>query len=180
DIALVEKKVQTLLKKQHSIAPEDNDAMVSLNLHDYFMMFDNLFTGIKILVWIVGMGTLLAGAVGISNIMLVSIRERTGEIGIRRALGAKPQTILRQIMGESILLTCAAGYCGFLMGIIVLEGMNKIMQLSTNGIFNFNMQISFGTSLLAFSILLVAGMTAGIIPAVNALKIKAIDALRDN
>jgi putative ABC transport system permease protein len=114
DINQVEKKIQTLLKQNHNIAPEDDDAIMSFNLHDYFLMFNNLFLGIKILVWIVGMGTLLAGVVGISNIMLISVRERTNEIGIRRALGAKPNVILRQIMGEGLLLTFISGYMGLL------------------------------------------------------------------
>jgi putative ABC transport system permease protein len=147
-------------------------------MHDFFMMFNNLFLGIKILVWIVGMGTLLAGIVGISNIMLISVRERTNEIGVRRALGAKPGVILRQIMGEGILLTFIAGYLGFLLGVIVLSGVNKIVQIQVSPL-EMDMQISFSMSMLAMAILLVAGLIAGIIPAQNALKIKVIDAIRD-
>lgn len=178
DISKVETKIQDLLKLNHNIAPEDNDAMFSFNLHDYFLIFNNLFIGIKILVWIVGMGTLLAGVVGISNIMLISVRERTNEIGIRRALGAKPNVILRQIMGEGLLLTFIAGYIGFLLGIIVLSGVSKVVQMED--LFSkMDMQISFGMSMLAMAILLTAGLIAGIIPAKNALKIKVIDAIRN-
>ncbi len=174
----VESKVKSLLKSKHTIAPTDDAAIVSFNLEEAFTMFNNLFIGIKILVWIVGMGTLFAGAVGISNIMLVSIRERTKEIGIRRALGAKPNVILRQIIGESLFLTFFAGYIGFFIGILILGVVNNIMN-STGDIIVFNMQLSFGMAVLALSILVIAGMAAGIIPAKYALKIKAIDALRD-
>jgi putative ABC transport system permease protein len=177
DIKKVETKIQDLLKLNHSIAPEDNDAMISFNMHDYFLMFNNLFLGIKILVWIVGMGTLLAGVVGISNIMLISVRERTNEIGVRRALGAKPNVILRQIMGEGLLLTFIAGYIGFLLGVVVLSGVNKMIQMQSP--LPMDMQISFGMSMFAMAILLMAGVIAGIIPARNALKIKVIDAIRD-
>jgi putative ABC transport system permease protein len=178
DINRIDEKVQTLIKANHNIAPNDNDAIISFNLHDYFLMFDNLFLGIKILVWIVGMGTLLAGVVGVSNIMLISIRERTNEIGIRRALGAKPGVILRQIIGESLMLTFIAGYIGFLFGILALEVVEKLLQMQNTNLV-MNMQISFGTSMLAMTILITAGIIAGIIPAKNALKIKVIDAIRD-
>lgn len=171
-------KVRSLLKSKHTIAPTDDAAIMTFNLEEYFTMFNNLFIGIKILVWIVGMGTLFAGAVGISNIMLVSIRERTKEIGIRRALGAKPNVILRQIIGESLFLTFFAGYIGFFIGILILGVINNIMNLTENTIV-FNMQLSFGMAVLALSILVITGMAAGIIPAKYALKIKAIDALRD-
>ena len=176
----VDVKAKELLKAKHIIAPTDDAAINSFNIEEIFSMFNNLFLGIKILVWIVGMGTLFAGAVGISNIMLISIRERTNEIGIRRALGAKPNTILRQIISESLLLTFVAGYIGFFMGILILALINKILSITDDGgIMVWNMQLSFGMAILALSILIVAGLAAGIIPARNALKIKAIDALRD-
>ena len=173
----VETKATTLLKAKHTIAPTDDAAIMSFNIEEVFTMFNNLFIGIKILVWIVGMGTLLAGAVGISNIMLISIRERTNEIGIRRALGAKPNAILKQIISESLLLTFVAGYMGFFIGILILGLIDTLMPKDTPII--FNMQLSFGMAVLALSILIIAGIAAGIIPARNALKIKAIDALRD-
>jgi putative ABC transport system permease protein len=178
DIKTVEKKVKDILKARHTIAPTDDAAIMSFNLEEIFTMFNNLFLGIKILVWIVGMGSLFAGAVGISNIMLVSIRERTKEIGIRRALGAKPNVILRQIIGESLFLTFLAGYIGFFIGILILGVINSAMN-SAEEIVTFNMQLSFGMAVLALSILVFAGMAAGIIPARYALKIKAIDAIRD-
>ncbi|MDR0368955.1 MAG: ABC transporter permease [Bacteroidales bacterium] len=178
NIKEVEAKAKNLLRKKHQISPTDDGAILTLSLEEIFTMYNNLFIGIKILVWIVGMGSLFAGAVGISNIMLVSIRERTKEIGIRRALGAKANVILRQIIGESLFLTFLAGYIGFFIGIVTLGLIDKIMSITAENI-EFNMQLSFSTAVLALTLLVIAGMAAGIIPARYALKIKAIDALRD-
>jgi putative ABC transport system permease protein len=112
--------------------------------------------------------------------MLVSIRERTKEIGIRRALGAKPSVILKQIMGESITLTFIAGYAGFFFVVLLLEIIDKVTQVSDGSMPMFaDPQISFPMAVGALAVLIVFGLLAGIIPARNALKIKAIDALRD-
>jgi len=176
----IEKNVENLIKSKHNIAPNDESALSMFNIQEFFLIFKYLFLGIRLLTWIVGMGTLLAGVVGISNIMLVSIRERTNEIGIRRALGAKPNIILRQIMSESLLLTFLAGYIGFFLGVLVLSGIDKLTQMSDDGMSMFvNPQISFWMAVTALMIILLSGLLAGIIPARSALKIKAIDALRD-
>ena len=176
----IEEKVKDLIKAKHSIAPVDDAALNSFNIQEMFLMFKYLYLGIQILTWIVGMGTLLAGVVGISNIMLVSIRERTNEIGIRRALGAKPKVILRQIMNESLFLTFIAGYAGFLLGVLLLTGLEKISQMNDDGTSMFvNPQISFGMGITALIILVISGLIAGLIPAKSAMQIKAIDALRD-
>lgn len=180
NIKNIEEKVKDLLKNKHNIAPTDEAAINAFNIQELFLTFKYLFLGIRLLTWIVGMGTLLAGVVGISNIMLVSIRERTNEIGIRRALGAKPQRILRQIMSESLLLTFVAGYSGFFLGVLLLTGIDKITQMNNDGMSMFvNPQISFGMGITALLILILSGLIAGIIPARSALQIKAIDALRD-
>ena len=176
----IEPAIKDLLKKAHDIAPQDDAAINMFNLQEMFLMFYYLFLGIKILIWIVGMGTLLAGVVGVSNIMLVSIRERTKEIGIRRALGAKPSVILKQIMGESITLTFIAGYAGFFFAVLVLAVIDKVTQANnSSGSMFADPQISFPMAIGALVVLIVFGLLAGIIPAQNALKIKAIDALRD-
>ena len=122
------------------------------------------------------MGTLLAGVVGVSNIMLVSIRERTQEIGIKRALGAKPRVILLQIMSESVVLTFIAGFVGLFMGVLLLFGIDKV--IGTKEMFA-DPFISFTLAVIASLIILISGAIAGIIPARSALKVKAIDALRD-
>ncbi|MDD2622982.1 MAG: ABC transporter permease [Bacteroidales bacterium] len=180
NIKNIEQRVKDLLKAKHNIAPTDDAAVNAFNIQEMFLMFKYLFLGIQILTWIVGMGTLLAGVVGISNIMLVSIRERTNEIGIRRALGARPKTILSQIMSESLLLTFVAGYSGFFLGVLLLTAVEKVTQMNDDGMSMFaNPQISFGMGITALLILIVSGLIAGIIPAKSALRIKAIDALRD-
>jgi len=180
NIKNIEQKVKDLLKNKHNIASTDEAAVNAFNIQELFLTFKYLFLGIRLLTWIVGMGTLLAGVVGISNIMLVSIRERTNEIGTRRALGAKPQMILRQIMSESLLLTFVAGYGGFFFGVLLLTGIEKITQMNNDGMSMFvHPQISFSMGITALLILILSGLIAGIIPAKSALQIKAIDALRD-
>lgn len=179
DIKSVENKVSEILKSSNNISPNDKEALMNFNLSELLKTFQNLFTGIKLLIWIVGMGTLLAGAVGISNIMLVSIKERTNEIGIRRAIGAKPNTIMKQILGESTLLTFISGYLGMFLGILSLEIVNKVIVSNPNNNMFTDPQISFSLSVTALIIIVIAGLLAGIIPAKRALNIKAIDALRD-
>ena len=170
------KKVSEILKLKHRIAPEDQKAVNTFNLQDMFLMFKYLFLGIKILIWIVGMGTLLAGVIGISNIMLVSVKERTNEIGIKRALGAKPSVITNQIVWESLMLTFIAGFAGMFFGILVLvvtETLVKDAEMFSNP------TISFTMAIVSAVIIVLSGLLAGIIPAKSAIKIKAIDALRD-
>ena len=101
--------MEEIIKAAHYIAPNDKQALMYLNAEAMFSMVDNLFTGIHILIWMVGLGTLLAGAIGVSNIMMVTVKERTTEIGIRRAIGARPKDILQQILSESMVLTTIAG-----------------------------------------------------------------------
>ena len=114
-------KVKELVKERHSIAPEDDRAVGSFNLGNEFKKMSNLFFGIDALIWIVGIGTLFAGIVGVSNIMLIVVKERTNEIGIQRALGATPRHVRVQIMMESIFLTAIAGYIGLTVGVGVIE-----------------------------------------------------------
>lgn len=172
----LEKKVTTILKLKHRIAPDDAKAVSTFNLQEMFLMFNYLFIGINILIWIVGMGTLLAGVIGISNIMLVSVKERTNEIGIKRALGAKPKVITRQIMWESLLLTFMAGFIGMFFGILVLVVSDTLLKESD---MFANPTISFTMAIVTSIIIILSGIFAGIIPAKSAIKIKAIDALRD-
>ena len=172
----IEEKVKTLLRTKHLISPLDNNAVMTLNLQEMFTMFNYLFIGIGSLIWIVGLGTLIAGVVGISNIMLVTVKERTNEIGIKRALGAKPKVITRQIMMESLALTFIAGFFGMFFGILILVISEKATK--PDSLF-LNPTISFTMAIVGTLIIILSGLVAGIIPAKNALKIKAIDALRD-
>lgn len=177
DINDIERKVSNLMKERHMIAPEDETAVMTMNLQQIFLAFRYLFLGIDILIWIVGMGTLLAGVVGVSNIMLVSIKERTREIGIKRALGAKPSVIIIQIMSESMLLTFIAGFFGLFFGVILSVLLDSTLGNSSE-MFS-NPYISFSMAIIASAIILVSGALAGIIPARNALKVKPIDAIRE-
>lgn len=178
-VSEVEEKVKAFLRKQHSIHPDDDEAIGSFNLEKQFMKFQALFLGISILVWIVGSGTLLAGVIGVSNIMLVIIKERTKEIGIQRALGAKPWNVISQIITESIVLTSIAGFFGLLLGVALLETVNNLLLKSGANTEMFTRPgIDFKVAVTALLILIGAGIIAGFIPARRAVSIKPIDAIR--
>jgi putative ABC transport system permease protein len=178
-VKIMEKKMKELLKVSNKIAPEDMQAIWSFNLEELFNMFNYLFFGISILIWIVGSGTLFAGIVGVSNIMMVTIKERTKEIGIRRALGAKPRTIMGQIISETLVLTSIAGLLGLCFGVLCLYLADVYWLQDAENIFLSEPVISFGTAVTSTVILLICGLVAGSIPASRALRIKAIDAIRE-
>jgi len=143
-----------------------------------------LFIGINMLIWIVGIGTLIAGAVGISNIMLVIVRERTKEIGIQRAIGARPWTIISQILTESVFLTTIAGFIGLAFGTLVLHAVDMALiqaaaaNTAEDGTFFKNPEIGLGMAIASLIILIITGLIAGLIPAQKAVRIKPIEALR--
>jgi putative ABC transport system permease protein len=180
--SFVEDKVIATMKERHSIAPSDVQAVGHVNLEKQFKMFSTLFMGIQVLTWIVGIGTLLAGVIGVSNIMLVIIKERTQEIGVMRAIGATPSKIISQIIMESVFITTIAGYLGLFFGIVILEGTNKLLEMAAQGgnkdIFIKEPGISLGVAVACLMILIVSGAIAGYIPAKKAVEIKPIDALR--
>lgn len=174
--------IKMVLKSQNEISPTDEQAVNSFTIAKQFETFEKLFMGINILVWLVGMGTLLAGVIGVSNIMMVTVRERTREIGVRRALGAKPFDIISQIMSESLLLTSLAGMLGLSLGVFLLDTVNNALAAnadSSNGTFFENPEIHIGTAVAATVVLLFSGLLAGLIPAWRAMQIKAIDAIRE-
>lgn len=175
--AVVGKKVIEILKRRHTVSPEDKDAIGNFNLEEMFNQVSDLFTGINLLVWVVGTGTLLAGVIGISNIMLVIVKERTKEIGIQRAIGAPPIVIMSQIITESVVLTAIAGFFGLCMGVGLLQLINMAMTKVDGGMFK-NPQVDFNMAVAALLILIVAGAFAGLLPALRAIKIRPIDALR--
>lgn len=176
-VKVIEEKVRILLKNKHQISPDDTKAVGGMNIEEMFTMFYYLGIGISSLIWIVGLGTLFAGAVGVSNIMLVTVRERTREIGIRRALGAAPGTIIRQVISESIVLTLIAGVTGLLFGVFVLAGVGAGLAQS-DGLIK-DPQITFTVALSALFILVFIGTLAGLIPANRAVRIRAIEAIRE-
>ena len=176
----VENEVKTLLKERNQISPTDPQAIGSFNIEKQVRSFNLLFVGISILIWVVGIGTLLSGVIGVSNILLVTVKERTKEIGVRRAIGAKPFAIISQLMSESLTITFLAGVLGLVAGIGLLDLVNKMLGgKPSEGQFFTDPEVSFGTAVLATLILLFSGLVAGITPAWRALQIKAIDAIRE-
>jgi putative ABC transport system permease protein len=176
----LEAEVGAILRQQNKIDPTDTQAVSNFNIEKQFKMFDMLFLGINMLVWIVGMGTLFAGIVGVSNIMLVTVRERTREIGVRRALGATPVKILGQVLTESVVLTALAGLVGLVCGVALLDAVSSLLGANpSSDTFFQEPSIKFGAAIQATVVLLMCGLLAGVIPAWRALKIKAIDAIRE-
>ena len=176
-VRVIQDKIVETLKEIHQIAPEDKEAVFNMNIEEQFTMFNNLGIGIGLLIWIVGLGTLFAGAVGVSNIMLVTVRERTKEIGIRRALGATPTNIIGQILSESIVLTVMAGIGGIVVGVGLLAAAGIV--LSQGDQFFKDPQISFYVGMLALAVLVIIGTFAGFIPAQRAMMIKPIEAISE-
>ncbi|QZE13749.1 ABC transporter permease [Halosquirtibacter laminarini] len=178
DVEPVSKEVAQILRKRHKVDPTDEEAVGSFNLQKEMKKFSNLMTGIKVLIWIVGIGTLLAGAIGISNIMLVVVKERTQEIGIRRALGARTHQISSQLILESAVITTIAGLLGIMLGTLVLGGVSTVMASNPEISFMSNMVIQFDLAIYSLLMIIVIGILAGIIPAQKALSIRPIEALR--
>jgi putative ABC transport system permease protein len=177
---VVEERAKEVLANRHSIHPDDNRARGSFNLDEEFKKMKGLFNGIEILIWIVGVGTLFAGVVGVSNIMLIIVKERTREIGIQRSIGATPWNIMSQIIIESVFLTTISGYIGLVIGVGVIEAVNYLLVKSgANNEMFVNPEVDFNAAITALIILVIAGAFAGFIPARRAVKIRPIEALRD-
>lgn len=178
--SVVEEKASSVLRRRHLVSPDDKQAIGSFNMEKEYNQMTGLFAGINGLIWIVGVGTLLAGVIGISNIMLVIVKERTKEIGIQRAIGASPAKIISQIITESVFLTTFAGYFGLVVSVAILEGISKMLASGSAGERSMfqNPGIDFNMAIMALIILVISGAIAGLIPARKAVKIKPIDALR--
>jgi putative ABC transport system permease protein len=177
---VTEAKVLEVMKKAHHINPKDDQAIGHFNLEKEFKKVQGLFNGINGLIWIVGTGTLLAGIIGVSNIMLIIVKERTNEIGVKRALGATPLNVISQIILESVTLTAVAGYTGLVIGVGLLALIDKVLVSSGAKLQYFlHPEISFKVGITALIILIISGVFAGLIPAKRAVSIKPVDALRD-
>lgn len=180
-IEYIENQIRAVLSVRHQISPDDKSAITFLNLDRVLKVFRMLVLGINVLIWIVGMGTLMSGAIGVSNIVMITVKERTNEIGVRRALGAKPWSIISQIMSESLVITVLAGVMGLMAGI---GTMVFVQQFSELGLGQSNLKlidpmIDFNTAVAALVVIVVIGLAAGLLPASRAMKIKAIDAIRE-
>ena len=165
-------RIRALVAREHLFDPSDEQALLQINTEQIFSMVDNLFRGLNFLILLVGLGTLLAGAIGVSNIMMVTVRERTTEIGIRRAIGATPRDILGQIMLESVTLTLVAGMFGIVVSVLILAGADALKP-------DAGFQIGFWTAIAAALLLAALGVLAGLAPATRAMAVKPVDAMRD-
>ena len=169
--------IRQTLARAHTIDPTDEQGVMVFNTEVLFQLLDNLFRGVNFLIWLVGLGTLLAGSIGVSNIMMVTVRERTTEIGIRRAIGATPRNILGQIISESIVLTLVAGMSGILFAVLVLQMLE--LANTEDGILAAHFQVGFWTAIVAALLVSAMGVIAGLAPAARAMSIKPVDAMRD-
>jgi len=176
-----EKKLRTKLAALHQFNPEDEQAIGIWNMLENYLETLGIFNGIRVFILIIGIGTLIAGIVGVSNIMLITVRERTREFGIRKALGASPLSILQLVLTESVLITSVFGYIGMVLGIALSEGVNFLMEsTSVEGertIFK-NPTVSLSIAVGATVLMVIAGVVAGYFPARKAVKITAVEAMR--
>lgn len=166
------------MKKQHKVHPEDSRAIGFFDLFAEYSRIESLFGALKLIAYFVGTLVLLSGIIGVSNIMLIVVKERTKEIGIRRALGEKPWSIKKQILLEAIFLTIMSGMLGICFGALFIYGVNALLDANGPVDMFLNPSVSLGVVSGALSILVIAGLMAGYIPAQSAIKVKPIDALR--
>lgn len=164
-------RIFRVIRANHPIAPDDDQALFFFDVSEQFAMVDKLFAGVNLLALFVGIGTLIAGIIGVGNIMWVIVKERTQEIGIRRAIGAKPRDIVTQILSEGIALTFVAGMAGILFAVCALAAVQKLADAP--------FIIRFGQAVGIMAIFMILGVCASIIPSLKAMKIKPIEAIND-
>jgi len=160
----------------HDFSPEDPRALFVMNNVENFSRIQGVITGIRIFIWVIGIGTLLAGVVGVSNILMIAVRERTREIGIRKAVGGTPRSVVALILQEAILITTVAGYLGLVVGVTLLELFARFVP---NADFFREPQVDLRVAVSATMLLVVAGAVAGFFPARRAAAIRPVEALRD-
>ena len=170
-------RIRETIARAHYVDPTDEQGAFVFNTELMFQLVDNVFRGVNFLIWLVGLGTLFAGAIGVSNIMMVTVRERTTEIGIRRAIGVTPKDILSQIISESIVLTLVAGLSGILFGVMILQMLE--LANTEDGIVETHFQVGFWTAIFCAVVIATMGVLAGLAPAARAMSIKPVDAMRD-
>jgi putative ABC transport system permease protein len=176
----VEDEVKALLAQRKKVSPDDRGVFGSFNMQEEFEKVSGLMTGINIFSWVVAIGTIFAGAIGVGNIMLIVVKERTREIGLRKALGATPGSIVWMIMQETVFITALAGYFGLAVGTFLIEGISNLLKAQGGGgQFFANPQVDFGTALVALNVLVIAGVLASLMPAAKAAAVNPIVALQD-
>ncbi|SFI48327.1 ABC transporter permease [Halpernia frigidisoli] len=177
DIGVLEDEVKNELKKKYNVSPDDTNAFGSFNFAKLFGKLTGFLTGMQLLTITVGTLTILAGVIAISNILLITVKERTKEIGIRRALGAKPAEVRNQILLESVVITITSGLLGFIFGILLLMGLDAMTKGQDKFPF-YNPTVNYGEVLAAMAVMVFLGLVIGMIPAQRAVKIRPIEALR--
>lgn len=177
---VAEEDVKKYLKELKKVNPEDMGVFGSFNLQNEFDKVEGLFTGIAVFSWVVAIGTIMAGAIGVGNIMLIVVKERTREIGLRKALGATPNSIVGMIVQESIFITTVAGYLGLVVGVLILEGVGKLLEAGGGkaGFFG-KPEVDFATAFAALLVLVISGLLASLMPAAKAAGVNPIVALQD-
>lgn len=172
-------KIKEVLGAQHLFDPKDPKAVWVFNFSELLTMLNGLFGGIQIFVWVIGLGTIIAGIVGVSNIMIIVVKDRTKEIGIRKALGATPRSIVAAIVQEAVAITSVFGYIGLAAGVLVVEAVNIALEKAEVSKQMFNKpEINFGVAIAAVLLLVCSGALAGLIPARAAAQIPPVVALR--
>jgi putative ABC transport system permease protein len=169
-------QTRELLARRHRFDPKDRRAVSIQNNLVGFMKMVEIFRFIDLFVWIVGVGTIFAGVIGVGNVMLISVKERTVEIGVRKALGATPWSIVSMVLQEALFITSVSGYVGLVAGAGVVELLNR--YLPENDYFN-NPQVDFTAALTAVGILVLAGVLAGLAPALRAARVQPVVAMRE-
>lgn len=177
---VAEEDVKRYLAIMKKVSPEDEGVFRSYNLQNESDKIDGLFTGIKVFSWIVAIGTIMAGAIGVGNIMLIVVKERTREIGLRKALGATPGSIVGMIVQESVFITAVAGYAGLVMGVLLLEFISGLLESAggDTGMFK-HPEVDFATAISALVVLIISGLLASLMPAAKAASVNPILALQD-
>lgn len=176
----LEEAIKATIKKKYSIAPEDRSALGSFNVEAEFMQLQGIFSGISAFSWLVAIGTIIAGMVGVGNIMLIIVKERIKEIGIRKSVGAKPWSIISMIIQEALVISGVSGYFGLLFGVLTIEGVSYAMdEFNLQSDFFSNPEIDFNVALSAIIVLIISGIFAGLIPGIKAARVDPVLALRD-
>ena len=178
-ISVLKEKIINVMKKKHKVHPEDNRAIGYFDLYEQYNRVESLFSGIRWIAIIVGTFVLISGIIGVSNIMLIVVKERTKEIGIRRALGESPWSIKKQILMESIFLTIISGMTGIIFGALIIYGINALLDSVGPVDMFLSPSVSVGVVASALTALVISGLLAGFIPANSAIRVRPIEALRN-
>ena len=175
----IEEKIRQQLQTRHKISPDDRQAIGIYNRAEEVQQFRQLFSFINIFIWFVGIGSIIAGVIGVSNIMLIIVKDRTKEIGIRKAIGATPYSIVSMIVQEAVFLTSVAGYIGLASGLALIHLVQSLMKANNlDGEYFRNPEVDLSTVVIAVVVLVVSGVLSGLIPASQAAKVNPVVAMK--